>query len=73
MNEALANFVMAGKETKEGKKYYSPRIYLPTKLVTDSSFPLKEGKVYIRVKGRRLTIEKATSRSLKKFGISETS
>jgi len=44
----------------EGTTYRSPRIYLPTKLTDDSSFPFKEGDILsIKVDGRKLIVQRA--------------
>jgi len=44
---------------KSGVVYRSPRIYLPTKLTDDSSFPFLEGdQVAVRVDGDRLVVER---------------
>jgi len=32
------------------------RVYVPAALVRDSQFPIKEGKIEIRIEGKRLTI-----------------
>ena len=68
MKEALARFTFSKKYTKDGKCYYSPRIYLPTKLVSDSSFPFKQSDlvVAVKVKGRSLIIQKATRQTLER-------
>ncbi|HZY95286.1 MAG TPA: hypothetical protein VFE98_10610 [Candidatus Bathyarchaeia archaeon] len=43
----------------EDTVYRSPRIYLPTKLTDDSSFPFREGDlVSVKVDGRRLVVQK---------------
>ncbi len=70
MKEALANYKVTKKQAKTGRIYASPRIYLPTKLVSDSSFPFKDErlKVYVRIKGRQLIVQKAANRHLRKFG-----
>ncbi|MEM3736634.1 MAG: hypothetical protein QXJ75_00885 [Candidatus Bathyarchaeia archaeon] len=70
MKEALASYKVTEKQTKTGRAYISPRIYLPTKLVSDSSFPFKDPslRVHVKIKGKQLIIQKATSRHLKKFG-----
>ncbi len=53
---------MAKKPARlEGTMYRSPRIYLPTKLTDDSSFPFKEGDLLtIRVDGRKLVVQRAS-------------
>lgn len=55
---------------RNGRVYESPRIYLPTKLTTDSSFPFLKGseKLYIRVSGKRLLVERAPRTVLRRFG-----
>lgn len=71
MKEALARFVLSKKNVK-GKIYFSPRIYLPTKLVSDSSFPFKGDLfVVVKVKDKKLIIQKATKKTLEKYGIKE--
>ena len=52
---------MAKKQARsEGTTYRSPRIYLPTKLTDDSSFPFKEGDILsIKVDGRKLIVQRA--------------
>jgi hypothetical protein len=70
MKETLANYIVTKKKTKNGKVYTSPRIYLPTKLTSDSGFPFKgDTKVLIRIKGRKLIVEKASKRVLEKYGV----
>jgi hypothetical protein len=70
MKEALANYKVTKKQAKTGRVYASPRIYLPTKLVSDSSFPFKDEslKVYVRIKGKQLIVKKATNHHRRKFG-----
>jgi hypothetical protein len=70
MKEALANYVVTKKRTKAGKVYDSPRIYLPTKLTSDSNFPFKEDivRIQVKVKRRQLVIKKASKRILQKLG-----
>ncbi|MEM2122353.1 MAG: hypothetical protein QXE79_01825 [Candidatus Bathyarchaeia archaeon] len=53
---------------REGKKvtYRSPRIYLPTRLTDDSSFPFKEDeKLKVRIWGRKLIVEKYVKKASK--------
>jgi len=66
LKEALARFTLTKKRMKTGKNYTSPKIYLPTKLVNDSAFPFKQDDmvVAVKVKGRRLIIQKATPQTL---------
>ena len=70
MKEALANYVVTKKRTKAGKVYDSPRIYLPTKLTSDSNFPFKTDvvRIQVKVKQRQLVIKKASKRILQKLG-----
>lgn len=72
MKEALAKFVLSKKRVK-GKIYFSPRIYIPTKLASDSSFPFRGDEVYVlvRVKGKRLIIQRASKKTLMKYGVKE--
>jgi hypothetical protein len=68
--EVLANYVATRKRGNNGRTYESPRIYLPTRLTSDSGFPLTGRLVRVRVKveGRRLFIEKASKKDLGRFG-----
>jgi hypothetical protein len=68
--EVLANYVATRKRGNNGKTYESPRIYLPTRLTSDSGFPLtgRLVRVRVRVEGRRLFIEKASKKDLGRFG-----
>jgi hypothetical protein len=70
MKEAVASFVVTKKRMQNGRVYESPRIYLPTKLTTDSSFPFlgASNKLYVRVAGKRLLVERAPKEVLKRFG-----
>jgi len=70
MKEGVASFVVTKKRMPGGRIYESPRIYLPTKLTTDSNFPFsKESlRLYVRVLGKRLVVERAAPVVLKRFG-----
>jgi len=70
LKEAVASFVITKKRMENGRVYESPRIYLPTKLTTDSNFPFSKGsaKLYVRVSGKRLLVERAPKNVLKRFG-----
>ncbi|MGP8070248.1 MAG: hypothetical protein ACLP5V_10190 [Candidatus Bathyarchaeia archaeon] len=70
MKEAVASFVVTKKRMPDGRVYESPRIYLPTKLTTDSNFPFAKGslRLYVRVSGKRLLVERAAPTVLKRFG-----
>lgn len=70
MKEAVASFVISKKRMQNGRIYESPRIYLPTKLTTDSNFPFAKGslKLYVRVLGKRLVVERAPNTVLRRFG-----
>ena len=70
MKEAVASFVVTKKRMPDGRVYESPRIYLPTKLTTDSSFPFAKAslRLYVRVSGKRLLVERAAPIVLKRFG-----
>ena len=70
MKEAVASFVVTKKRMPDGRIYESPRIYLPTKLTTDSTFPFTKGtlRLYVRVSGKRLLVERAGPIMLKRFG-----
>ncbi|RLI29068.1 hypothetical protein DRO53_03985 [Candidatus Bathyarchaeota archaeon] len=69
MKEALTKFVLSKKRVKN-RVYFSPRIYIPTKLANDSSFPFKgeEVPVLVKIKGKKLIIQKATKKILAKYG-----
>jgi len=62
--------VVTKKRMPDGRVYESPRIYLPTKLTTDSTFPFSKGslRLYVRVSGKRLLVERAAPIVLKRFG-----
>lgn len=57
---AVTKFMVAKKPgRKPGTFYASPRIYLPTKLVTDSMFPFSDGEsLVVRIIGRKLVVKK---------------
>ncbi len=61
VKKILTRFAVAKKPARsEGTQYRSPRIYLPTKLTDDSSFPFKEGDLLtIRVDGLKLIVQRA--------------
>jgi hypothetical protein len=66
VKKILTRFAVAKKPARsEGIQYRSPRIYLPTKLTDDSSFPFKEGDLLsIRVDGRKLIVQRAQRSTL---------
>ncbi len=66
VKKILTRFAVAKKQAvSEGTMYRSPRIYLPTKLTDDSSFPFKEGDVLsIKVNGRKLIVQRASKTQL---------
>ncbi len=70
VKKILTRFAVAKKPARsERTQYRSPRIYLPTKLTDDSSFPFKEGDLLtIRVDGRKLIVQKAQKRILQISG-----
>ncbi len=61
VKKIITRFAVAKKQARaEGTVYRSPRIYLPTKLTDDSSFPFKDGDLLsIRVDRRKLIVQKA--------------
>ncbi len=68
MKQAVASYVITTKRM-EGRVYESPRIYLPTKLTTDSAFPFgRADMLYVKVIGKRLLVERAPIKILRKFG-----
>ena len=60
VKKILTRFAVAKKSAGNGDTVYrSPRIYLPTKLTDDSSFPFREGDVLsVKVDGRKLMIQR---------------
>jgi len=70
MKEAVAKFILSKRLVKGGRYYTSPRIYLPTKLTQDSSFPFKgdDIPIYVKIKGRKLIIQRASRQTLLKYG-----
>ncbi len=51
-----------------------PRIYLPTKLTDDSSFPFKEGDILsVKVDGRKVMIQRARRAIGQRNGAAEPS
>ena len=70
VKKILTRFAVAKKPARsEGTQYRSPRIYLPTKLTDDSSFPFKEGDLLtIRVDGRKLVVQRAQKGILQSSG-----
>ena len=60
VKKILTRFAVAKKAASNGDTVYrSPRIYLPTKLTDDSSFPFKEGDILsVRVDGRKVLIQR---------------
>ncbi|MEM2882724.1 MAG: hypothetical protein QXU06_01535 [Candidatus Bathyarchaeia archaeon] len=59
MKEAFANYIVVRKSIR-GRAYEAARIFIPTKLSTDSSFPFKgkRVRVLIRISGDKLIISK---------------
>jgi hypothetical protein len=74
VKKILTRFAVAKKQARsEGTQYRSPRIYLPTKLTDDSSFPFKEGDLLIiRVDGRKLIVQKAQKSIQQSFETGDT-
>ncbi len=60
VKKVLTRLAVAKKAARSGDSVYrSPRIYLPTKLTDDSSFPFKEGDILsVRVDARKLVIQR---------------
>jgi hypothetical protein len=61
VKKIVTKFAVAKKAARlEGMTYRSPRIYLPTKLTDDSTFPFKEGDVIaVKIDGRKLVVQRA--------------
>ena len=59
MKEAAANYIVVRKKIR-GRVYEAGRIFIPTKLSSDSSFPFKGKKVrvLIRISRDKLVISK---------------
>jgi hypothetical protein len=69
MREAVTSYIVTKKKMPDGRIYESPRIYLPTKLATDSSFPFGKGTMlHVKLKGRGLVVEPAPNSILRRFG-----
>ncbi len=69
MREAVTSYAITKKKMPDGRTYESPRIYLPTKLTTDSSFPFAKGSMlHVKLMGRRLVVEPAPMNILRRFG-----
>lgn len=63
VDKVVTKFAVAKKRGKTGAVYRSPRIYLPTKLTDDSTFPFKgEEDVLVRINGKKLVIQKFSER-----------
>ena len=62
VKKILTRFAVAKKAAGSGDSVYrSPRIYLPTKLTDDSSFPFKEGDILsVKVDGRKVMIQRVS-------------
>jgi len=59
VDKVVTKFAIAKKKSKTGAVYRSPRIYLPTKLTDDSSFPFKEDEdLLVRIDRKRLVVQK---------------
>ena len=74
VKKILTRFAVAKKPARsEGTQYRSPRIYLPTKLTDDSSFPFREGDLLsIRVNGRKLIVQRAQRNILQASEVGDT-
>jgi hypothetical protein len=69
VREAVTSYVITKKKMPDGKVYESPRIYLPTKLTTDSTFPFVKGTMlHVKLDGRKLIVEPAATTILRRFG-----
>jgi hypothetical protein len=69
MRDAVTSYVITKKKMPDGRIYESPRIYLPTKLTTDSNFPFGKGTMlHVRLAGKRLIVQTAPHTILRRFG-----
>lgn len=73
VKKILTRFAVAKKAAESGDTVYrSPRIYLPTKLTDDSSFPFKEGDILsVKVDGRKVMIQRVSRAVSQRDGTSE--
>ena len=73
VKKILTRFAVAKKAAESGDTVYrSPRIYLPTKLTDDSSFPFKEGdSLSVKVDGRKVMIQRVSRAVSQRDGTSE--
>ena len=73
VKKILTRFAVAKKAAESGDTVYrSPRIYLPTKLTDDSSFPFKEGDILsVKVDGRKVMIQRVSRSVSQRNGTSE--
>ena len=73
VKKILTRFAVAKKAAESGDTVYrSPRIYLPTKLTDDSSFPFKEGDILsVKVDGRKVMIQRISRAVSQRNGTGE--
>src|SRR5437870_13538120 len=65
VKKILTRLAVARKAASNGDTVYrSPRIYLPTKLTDDSSFPFKEGDILSGLVDRRVVLIQMVRRSI---------
>jgi len=63
VNRAETKLSIARKNAGRGKTYEAYTIYLPSTLVTDSTFPFKpKERLMVKILGDRLVVEKRKSR-----------
>ena len=63
VNRAETKLSIAKKNAGRGKTYEAYTIYLPSTLVTDSTFPFKpKERLMVKILGDRLVVEKRKSR-----------
>jgi len=65
VDKVITKFAVAKKKGKTGAVYRSPRIYLPTKLTDDSTFPFKEEEEVLVKIGRGKLVVQRVPRSLR--------
>jgi hypothetical protein len=67
VRKVVSKLYVLRRRTDRGKVYVTFFLYLPSKLINDSTFPLKEGdKVSVSIKGNTLVAESISRRKRKR-------